>query len=197
VGFAQLASGATVAKEEEGFSAIASTFVHPNGYAFFLLVVLGVGWVAFSRARNLAIRLALGTGLLLGLVSLVLTYGRSAWGASIAILLALAVLEYRRLLLIAPIAFVAFVTALPGAAGSIGARFDDLTDPAATRTTRSRGGSTTGAGCFPTRTTARSPGMASAATSRSRTSSSEASTTRSARPAGARVRSASNPTTTS
>jgi putative inorganic carbon (HCO3(-)) transporter len=128
-GVVQLAAGVTVDKDVQGLDAIGSTFVHPNGYAFFLVVVLAVGVVAFARARNLAIRLTIGSGLVLGLASLILTYGRSAWLAAVAILLALAALEYRRLLVIAPIAAIVFGLALPGAADSIGARFSDLSDP--------------------------------------------------------------------
>ncbi|MGH6683438.1 MAG: O-antigen ligase family protein [Pseudolabrys sp.] len=85
---------------------VQSTFIHPNGFAFYLMVVLGVIFFLLSSSaiqfRPVARRLMLPyAGLLLGL--LIMTQTRSAWIGTFIILMAYATLINRRYLLALPL----------------------------------------------------------------------------------------------
>lgn len=124
VGFAQIPLGGTIIKS--GFPAIPSTFGHPNGYAFFLLVILSVAIAVFAEARTPRRRWLVGTLLVLGVVSLLMCYARSAWLAFAVVVLLLGIALYRRLIVVALVAVIVFPLALPSTAATIEQRFADL-----------------------------------------------------------------------
>jgi O-antigen ligase len=55
-------------------------FANPNGFGMFLIVVLPVLATAFSISKNRAIRWLYGLGILIGFLSLLLSWSRSGWG---------------------------------------------------------------------------------------------------------------------
>lgn len=65
---------------EGGFHRIRGFFANANGYGMFLIVVLPVLAAAFSISRNRTVRWLYGVGILIGFVSLLLSWSRSAWG---------------------------------------------------------------------------------------------------------------------
>ncbi|MBX6328364.1 MAG: O-antigen ligase family protein [Pseudolabrys sp.] len=93
-----------VAREPGG--RLQSTFVHPNGFAFYLMVVLGVIWflrassaIAFTPlVRKLMIPYS---GVLVGLM--LMTQTRAAWIGTCVIFGAYAIFVNRRYLLVAPL----------------------------------------------------------------------------------------------
>ena len=85
---------------------VQSTFIHPNGFAFYLMVILGVIFFLLSSSviqfRSLTRRLMFPyAALLLGL--LVMTQTRSAWIGTFIIVIAYATLIDRRYLLALPL----------------------------------------------------------------------------------------------
>jgi O-antigen ligase len=62
------------------FHRIRGFFANPNGYGMFLIVVLPVLAAAFSISRNRTVRWLYGLGIVIGFVSLLLSWSRSAWG---------------------------------------------------------------------------------------------------------------------
>ena len=124
VGFVQLATGDVVVKQ--GFASVQATFTHPNGYGMYLLVIVTLALVARLESRERATRIVTTAVLTLAAVSLCLTWARFAWLAVLAVLLMLAILEYRRLVPLALVlGFVGAVVA-PAAVSALGDRFDDL-----------------------------------------------------------------------
>lgn len=125
VGLFQAATGSTSVKQ--GFASISGTFVHANGYAFFLLVVLTLGTVMLlERALPPARAAALAVLLLAAGACFLLTYARAAWIGAVVVLCLLAALEYRRLIAVCALAVVLAVLAVPSGLGQVQARFSDL-----------------------------------------------------------------------
>ncbi|HWT92770.1 MAG TPA: O-antigen ligase family protein, partial [Solirubrobacteraceae bacterium] len=125
VGLLQLASGDRVVKE--GFSSIQGTFVHPNGFGLFLAVVLVAGIVAWMDLRpGSTARKLVGVLLVLGLVCLMQTFARSAWGAFVLGLALVALLVHRSLILFSALTVVLMALAFPGVVEQVTGRFADL-----------------------------------------------------------------------
>jgi O-antigen ligase len=124
-GLAQLATGDRIVKE--GFSSIQGTFVHPNGFGLYLAVVLVAGIVAWMDLRpGSTARKLVGALLVLGLVCLMQTFARSAWGAFALGLALVALLVHRRLILFTGIVVVLTALAFPGVVEQVTGRFADL-----------------------------------------------------------------------
>lgn len=125
VGVVQFATGTNL-MPKDGVLAVPSVFEHPNGYAFFLLSVLVVALVPLMESRSREQRAVYGVGFALGLASLVLCYGRSAWLAFALAVMVLGVLQYRRILVAAALVALLVPLALPSTASTLVSRFDDL-----------------------------------------------------------------------
>jgi putative inorganic carbon (HCO3(-)) transporter len=124
VGLGQLSSGTYVTKG--GFQSVQGPFDFPNEFGFYLVIVLTLSVVALFELEHRALRIGAA---LLSLGSLVLlqhTYTRAAWiGFALAILL-LALLHYRRLIVVGLVALGLALVATPSAVDSVQARFGDL-----------------------------------------------------------------------
>jgi putative inorganic carbon (HCO3(-)) transporter len=129
VGIVQLATGQRLVKE--GYASIQGTFVHPNGFGFFLLVVVSIGLVAFLEARTVQAKRALGLLVGLAAVCFFFTFTRSAWLAFVVVFGLLAALRYRRLALVGLAAIALAAAAFPSAAGQVTGRFADLSPSSA------------------------------------------------------------------
>lgn len=125
----QFATGETVARSGVGdeFRAVIGPFSTPGPLAFYMTLVLTVALVAFLEARLVAARVAIGALMAAAGACLLLTYTRSAWIAFAVAVIAIAVLRYRRLLVVGFIGLVLAAVALPTLAGKVQQRFGDLT----------------------------------------------------------------------
>lgn len=108
------------------------TFVHPNAYGFYLVLILLMGIALLPHLRGWW-RVALVPVLVLASVSLVLTYSRGSWIALIAGLLIIAALQSPKLL----IPMIVAVVAVPSLVPAVGERLSDLDEE---RTLRGTGG---------------------------------------------------------
>lgn len=126
IGIQQLITGDTTYRS--GVEAIRGPFEHPNYFAFYLLVVLSFGTVAFLEERRPRRRMALAALLAAGGLCLFMTYTRAAWVGAIAILLLLAMLRYRRLWAVGAVALVAVLAAFPSVTGTVEDRFDTVSE---------------------------------------------------------------------
>lgn len=97
LGYAQLLTGGGIFKA--GFVRIFSTFVHPNPFALYLVIIVAVFLpLAFTRSRMglLARLIVLASGpLILG------TYARFAWAGLLIVMTCVGLLRYRALLFLA------------------------------------------------------------------------------------------------
>src|SRR4051794_31181648 len=129
VGLEQFATGHTVARSGQGdeFRAVIGPFSTPGPFAFYLVLVLILVIVTFNEVRSLAARVALGAlGVGAG-ACLLLTYTRSAWVAFALGVIAIAVMRYRRLLLIGWVGLIVALVAFPTVVDKVQERFGDLT----------------------------------------------------------------------
>jgi O-antigen ligase len=124
VGIDQLLSGQLVAKDD--FAAVRGTFDFPNEFGIFLVLFLLVAVVGLFEFRHTLLRLVLAVITAAALIDLLHTYTRAAWTAFAVGLLVLALLRYRRLLVVALVLLVIGVVGFPGAVNSVQARFGDL-----------------------------------------------------------------------
>lgn len=124
---AQLVSGDTVTRTNSTLESVRGPFPHPNYFAFYLVVVLVVAIVVFFESRSLALRIGVATVFVTGTAALFFTYTRAAWIGFALALLGMALLRYRRLLVIAGVALLLAVLVAPGAAKEAQQRFGDLT----------------------------------------------------------------------
>lgn len=125
VGLFQLATGDRIVKE--GFSSIQGTFVHPNGFGLYLMVVLIIGIVTWFDLRpGTWARKLLAALIVLGLVCLMQTFARSAWGGFVLALALVAVLVHRRLILFTALTVVLAALAFPSVVEQVTGRFADL-----------------------------------------------------------------------
>jgi O-antigen ligase len=129
VGLVQIATGDTVAKA--GYAAISGTFVNPNAFAIYLVVVLTVALISFFEARTLLGRTCVALVLGGAGVCLVLTYTRVAWLTFALIVLVLAVMHYRRLVLGVVVVLLVGAVVVPQATSSLTSRFSDLSSTSA------------------------------------------------------------------
>lgn len=125
VALVELAGGGNT-ETKDGLATVSGTFGHPNGLSFFLLVSMSVALVALIEAKSPPRRLLLGVLLAAGAVSLVFTFGRSAWIGTVVVLILLAATRYRALFLAVPVIAVMTLLVLPSAGGLVEGRFQDL-----------------------------------------------------------------------
>ena len=116
----QVSSG-TFLRSANGLGRVTGTFVHPNAFGFYLVLLLVMGAGVLRHLRGLpwafvALVLAGGT------VALVLTYSRGSWISLVAGIVVVGVLQSRKLLLLLP----AGLLAVPLLAPSVLARLADL-----------------------------------------------------------------------
>ncbi len=121
VGVQQLATGSYI-KESDGLGRVTGTFLHPNAFGFYLVLLLIMG-AAVVRHLDGRARALVAVVLVLGAAALVLTYSRGSWIAAVVGLLVLGGLHVRGLLLLVP----AGLLVLPLAAPSVLVRLSDLT----------------------------------------------------------------------
>ena len=119
----QLATGQLFVRD--GFRAIEGPFTHPNYFAFYLVIVLSVGLVAFMEARTLQLRLGLAALLAVAFACLLETYTRGAWIGFAGVVLILAVLRYRQLFVLGALTLVLGAFAFPASVHKVEARFGD------------------------------------------------------------------------
>jgi putative inorganic carbon (HCO3(-)) transporter len=110
VGLVQLATGGGVFVD--GLTRITGSFLHPNSFGFFLVLVLLMGY-PMRRCASRRQRWLIDALLVVCLVELLFTYSRGSWIVLAAGLLVVAVLADRRLLLALPVAAVAVVLFVP------------------------------------------------------------------------------------
>lgn len=121
VGFVGFATGGFV-EEKGGFDRMTSTFTQSNGYSRYLVLILLMA-VAVYRHVHGRTKLGMSALIVLGSVSLVLTYTRSAWLGLVIGLIVIGILQSRVIL---PVLLVGAVVALV-AVPSIGSRLTDVT----------------------------------------------------------------------
>jgi O-antigen ligase len=114
-----------------GEKSIQGPFTHPNYFAFYLVVVLVVGIVAFIETRRVALRALLGALLALCAFCLLETYTRGAWiGFAIAVI-GLGAMRYRSLFVAGVLVLAIGSFAFPGTVQKVGQRFGDLSSRSA------------------------------------------------------------------
>ncbi|MEA2427744.1 MAG: hypothetical protein QOF37_1372, partial [Thermoleophilaceae bacterium] len=123
----ELATGNTVVRSDSSLKSLSGPFTYPNYFGFYLMVVAIIGIVVLLEARSLVTRVAVGGLLTASLICLFLTYTRAAWIGFAISLLVLALVRYRRLLVVAAAGLVLAVLVAPGAASKAQQRFGDLT----------------------------------------------------------------------
>jgi O-antigen ligase len=130
VGLKQYANGDFVATSASGgrasFRAVESVFTHPNGFAFYLVVVIGLLVLAFIQARTTPTRIALLVLLAGAGVCLMHTYTRSAWIGAAALLVVMGAWRWRRLLAVGGVALILAAIAFPQTTKVVQQRFGDL-----------------------------------------------------------------------
>ena len=120
VGVLQQVSGFYL-KESSGLGRVTGTFLHPNAFGFYLVVLLVMG-AAIFRHLDGAARVLVGAVLIGGTVELLLTYSRGSWISVVVGVLVVGVLQARKLLLLLPVGLVLVVLAAP----SVLTRLSDL-----------------------------------------------------------------------
>jgi O-antigen ligase len=123
----QLANGNTVRRSGSSLQALRGPFLYPNYFAFYLVVILVIATVVLMESRVTLVRVAVGALIAAAATCLFLTYTRGAWIGFGLALITLAVLRYRRLLVVAGVALLLAVLLAPGATHQAEQRFGDLT----------------------------------------------------------------------
>jgi putative inorganic carbon (hco3(-)) transporter len=121
VGLQQLASGSYL-KVSDGLGRVTGTFVHPNTFGFYLVLLLTMAVAVYRHLHGWA-RFLVGAVLVVGSVVLLLTYSRGSWIALVVGVLVVGVLQARKLLLLVP----AGLALVPVLAPSVLTRLADLT----------------------------------------------------------------------
>lgn len=104
---------------------VSATLTHPNGYAFYLVMITILSASLFFQAKSEMHKAALFILITLLLVSLVFTYTRSAWIGLVMAVLSMGVLQSRKLLIFAPIALYGIILIFP----FISQRIDPIFNP--------------------------------------------------------------------
>jgi len=119
-GLYQLATGRGVIRPDFAVRGVVGTFVHPNAFGFFLVIVIALflGQALFQAGRRRAAAVA---GLCIALVLLVGTYARVAWAGALVVLFAVGILRARILLLLLPLGALIIFGLVP----SVGERLAD------------------------------------------------------------------------
>jgi O-antigen ligase len=120
VGLQQFAFGSYL-KESSGLGRVTGTFLHPNAFGFYLVLLLIMGAAVF-RYLDGAARLLVGGVIVVGAVELLLTYSRGSWVTVVAGVLVVGALQARKLLLLVPAGLALVVVAAP----SVLTRLSDL-----------------------------------------------------------------------
>lgn len=120
VGLQQLATGSYL-KESSGLGRVTGTFLHPNAFGFYLVLLLVMG-AAVLRHLDGRARLLVVPVLALGAVELLLSYSRGSWVAVVVGLLVVGVLHVRALLVAVPVG----AALVPLVAPSVLTRLADL-----------------------------------------------------------------------
>ena len=120
IGLQQLATG-TYLKESNGLGRVTGTFLHPNAFGFYLVLLLTMG-AAVLRHLDGRARVLVALVLVAGAVELLLSYSRGSWVAVVVGLLVVGALQSRALLLAVP----AGVALVPLVAPSVLTRLSDL-----------------------------------------------------------------------
>lgn len=141
VGLREVATGRLVASgppgSRGGFASVESLFSHPNGFGFYLVVVIGVALVCLMRARATLARVALLLLLALAAFLLLHTYTRSAWIGAAALLVVMGIWRWRSLLVVGGVALVLSAVAFPHATRVVQQRFGDLSSKSAANASNS------------------------------------------------------------
>jgi len=121
VGAYQIATGG-YATEADGMGRVTGTFVHPNTFGFYLVMVMLMA-VATWRTASRRGRTALALLLLVASAELLLTYSRGSWVVLVVGLLVVGLLLERAILVVLPVALAVVLVAVP----SVVVRLRDLT----------------------------------------------------------------------
>jgi O-antigen ligase len=127
IAFEQLAAGETVTRTGSSLKSLRGPFDYPNYFAFYLVVILVIGIVVLMESGVLAVRVSVGALVAGALVCLFLTYTRAAWIGFALALVTLALLRYRRLLVVAALVVILAALVAPAATHKAQQRFGDLT----------------------------------------------------------------------
>ncbi|SDY66910.1 O-antigen ligase [Modestobacter sp. DSM 44400] len=120
VGLQQFATG-TYLKQSSGLGRVTGTFLHPNAFGFYLVLLLIMGTAIFRYLQG-GPRLLVGAVVAVGSVELLLTYSRGSWATVVAGVLVVGVLQSRKLLLLVPAGLALVVVLAP----SVLTRLSDL-----------------------------------------------------------------------
>jgi O-antigen ligase len=120
VGGYQAATG-DYSRSADGLGRLTGTFIHPNTFGFYLVMVLATALATF-RYVNSVERLGLALLLVVGGVELVMTYSRGSWVAFGVAALVIGLVQTRALLLLLPVGAAAIWTWVP----SVVTRVTDL-----------------------------------------------------------------------
>jgi O-antigen ligase len=112
--------------EIQGVARIAGPFSHPSYFAYFLLLVIGVGLVSVLESRRLLTRGLAGAIVCGSVLCLFLTYSRAAWIGLLVVAAVLALLQYRWLLVALAVAVPLGLATLPQVTADVERRFADL-----------------------------------------------------------------------
>ncbi len=104
-----------------GTERLSSTFIHPNGYGYYLALILTLGLAVTPHLERRA-RLGMGVALSLGALQLALTYSRGSWIAMAVAIVVIGVFQSWRFLAVSTIVVAVIMVALP----SVVARTSDL-----------------------------------------------------------------------
>src|SRR3954451_8792367 len=120
VGVQQFASG-TYLKESNGLGRVTGTFLHPNAFGFYLVLLLIMGAAVFRYLHGTA-RLLVAAVLVGGTVELLWSYSRGSWISVVVGVLLVGALQSRKLLLLVPAGLALVVVLIP----SVTTRLSDL-----------------------------------------------------------------------
>jgi O-antigen ligase len=101
-----------------GVSRVRGTFVHPNSFAYYLVLLVVMGVALWPHVGSVA-RRPLGVLVVTGASMLVLTYSRGGWVAALAGLVIVGLLQSRRLIVGLVAACLVTVLAMPSVVGRI------------------------------------------------------------------------------
>jgi len=120
VGLGQFATG-DYRKVSDGLGRVTGTFLHPNAFGFYLVLLLTMGAAVFRHVRGGA-RILVAVVMAAGAVEMLLTYSRGSWISVVAGVLVVGLLQSRKLLLLVP----AGIALVPLVAPSVLTRISDL-----------------------------------------------------------------------
>ena len=122
LGVYQLITGTGASRYEFEFPAVVGTFVHPNIFGHFLVLVIALflGQALYQTGRR---RVVAAASVVLALLLLVGTYARAAWVGALIVFFAIGILRARALLALVTVG--ALITFGSGLVPSIGERFAD------------------------------------------------------------------------